>query len=306
MLLRNTLLWLAANRLVKRAVISSPVAKPLARRFVAGETLDDAIAATRDLNTQRATVTLAYLGENVHTEAEAQGTATAYHDLLQAIAKHRLNCNISLKLTALGLDIDRAICLHHMCLLLEAAQAANLFVRIDMESSEYTQTTLDIFEELYLERGYRNTGIVLQSYLRRAAADTERAIAIQARVRLCKGAYNEPQTVAYSRKADVDSNYLALARRLLCDGNYPALATHDAAIIAAIRDFARQQNIPASRYEFQMLYGVRRDLQRDLISAGHNLRIYVPYGDAWYPYLMRRMAERPANLLFVLRSLRHG
>ena len=305
MLMRNTMLWLAGNEAIKRTVTRSRVSGVLARRFVAGETAEEALQATRTLNNLGASVSLDYLGENVTSPDEARAYARTYTDLLRAIDTRRLNCNVSLKLTALGLDIDRELCVQNLRTVLDAAREVHNFVRIDMEGSAYTQVTLDIFEHLYCELHYDNVGIVLQSYLYRSAADAERAIQLHARVRLCKGAYNEPPEVAFPRKRDVDQNYVALARRLLREGNYPGLATHDQRIIEWAKRFTTQEGIATSRYEFQMLYGIRRDLQRQLIAEGYNLRVYVPYGEAWYPYLMRRIAERPANLFFVLRALRH-
>lgn len=212
---------------------------------------------------------------------------------------------MSLKLTALGLDIGYEQCCANLRVILETAAAYDIFVRLDMEGSDYTQITLDLFEQMYVREAYTNVGVVLQSYLYRSATDVDRMIELGARVRLCKGAYKEPPTLAYPQKSDVDRNYRELARRLLLHGNYPGLATHDSAIIDWTKQFVRDQKIAPDRYEFQMLYGVRRDLQQQLIAAGHNLRVYVPFGDAWYPYLMRRMAERPANLLFILKALRH-
>ncbi len=306
MLLRNSLLWLAGNDTLKRTVVRSPVSRGVARRFVAGETVDEAIETARKNNAQGPSVSLDYLGENVTSAAEAEDVARMYVDVLRAIAQQKLNCNVSLKLTALGLDVERELCIRNMRTVLDAAQESGNFVRIDMEGSAYTAVTLEIFEHLWRDLGYTNTGIVLQSYLYRSAQDTQRAIELGARVRLCKGAYKEPPEIAYPRKEDVDRNYVALARELLRRGNYPGLATHDERIVEWVKRFVKQEGIERSRYEFQMLYGVRRDLQRQLVAEGYNLRVYVPFGGAWYPYLMRRMAERPANLLFVLRSLRHG
>ena len=305
MLIRSGLLWLAGSALARRLVTRTPVSRAMARRFVAGETAAEAFAAVTALNDRGAHVTLDYLGENVVDEREARAVTAIYIDLLAEIRARRLDCNISLKLTALGLDLGREQCLDNLRDILDAARAACNFVRIDMESTRYTQITLDLFEQLYCEQGYRNVGIVLQSYLYRTEQDVERAVELQARVRLCKGAYNESREVAFPRKADVDRNYVKLARRLLRDGHYPGLATHDQRIVEWVKQFTREQAIPPDRYEFQMLYGIRRDLQRRLVDEGYNLRVYVPFGEAWYPYLMRRLAERPANLFFVLRALRH-
>lgn len=306
MLLRNAMLWLAGNELVKRTIVRSRVSRPLARRFVAGETASEALDAIRELNNHGASATLDYLGENVTSESEARAVAATYAALLRSIAEHRLNSNVSLKLTALGLDIGRRLCVDNLRAILDAARESDNFVRIDMEGSAYTQVTLDIFEQLYCGEGYTNTGIVLQAYLRRTAADVERAIELKARVRLCKGAYKEPREIAFPNKDEVDHAYRILARRLLRDGTYPALATHDAQIVDWVKRVTRDEGIRRERYEFQMLYGIRRDLQRRLLAEGYNMRVYVPFGEAWYPYLMRRMAERPANLLFIVRALRHG
>lgn len=306
MLLRNSLLWMAGNPVLRRQASHSRLIRPLARRFVAGERMEQAMQVTAELNRQGAHVTLDYLGENVTVPDEAAAVRDTYIRLLEEIARRRLDSNVSLKLTALGLDIGPELARDNLRAILEVARRHENFVRIDMESSAYTQATLDLFESLYCGEGFTNVGVVIQSYLYRSAQDIERLIAIGARVRLCKGAYREPPSLAYPRKADVDRNYIRLAERLLLHGNYPGLATHDAAIIDWVKRFTREQGISRERFEFQMLYGVRRDLQQQLIREGYHLRVYVPYGEAWYPYLMRRLAERPANLLFILKALRHG
>lgn len=305
MLMRNSLLWMAGNATLRQQVMRSRLSQPVARRFVAGETAEQALAAAQQLNAQGAFVTLDYLGENVTMPAEASAVRQTYVDLLHEIARRDLRCNVSIKLTALGLDIDRETAVANLRTILQAARAHDNFVRLDMEGTDYTQVTLDLFEQMYVGEGYTNVGVVLQSYLYRTASDVARANQLYARVRLCKGAYKEPPHLAYPQKADVDQSYRDLARALLCEGNYPGFATHDSAIIDWIKRFAEQQGIGRERYEFQMLYGIRRDLQQQLIRKGYNVRVYVPFGEAWYPYLMRRMAERPANLLFILKSLRH-
>lgn len=305
MLLRNGLLWMAGNATLRNQITGSPLARPVARRFVAGETLHEALAVAERLNAQGAAVALDHLGENVTRVDEADQVRRTYVELVDQVIKRGLRCYVSVKLTALGLDIDRRLCEANLRAILEAGQADNILVRLDMEGSDYTQVTLDIFEQMWAE-GFRNVGIVLQSYLYRTMSDVERAIELGAGVRLCKGAYKEPPALAYPEKADVDRNYIECAGRLLCDGAFPGLATHDSAIIDWTKRFVAQNEIPNQRWEFQMLYGVRRDLQKQLLAQGYNLRVYVPFGDAWYPYLMRRMAERPANLLFILRSLRYG
>jgi proline dehydrogenase len=304
MLMRNSILWAANNGTLRRQVMRSPLSRPVARRFVAGETAQQALEAVAKLNAQGAHVTLDYLGENVTSADEAAAVQQTYLKLLDEIAARELDCNVSLKLTALGLDIERRLCEENLRAILLAAQAHSNFVRLDMEGSDYTQVTLDIFEQMWHE-GFKNVGTVLQSYLYRSAGDVERMNQLGARVRLCKGAYKELPHLAYPSKADVDRNYVELARRLLCDGVYPGLATHDSAIIDGIKQWTRDNNIDRDRFEFQMLYGVRRDLQAQLIADGYHVRVYVPFGEAWYPYLMRRMAERPANLLFILNSLRY-
>lgn len=306
MLMRNSLLWLAGNSTLRRQVMRSRLVRPLARRFVAGETAEQAFAAVAQLNSHGALVTLDYLGENVTSAEEAAATRQMYVGLLDEIGRRGLKCNVSLKLTALGLDISRTLCENNLRAILETAQRHDNFVRLDMEGSDYTQITFDIFEQMFVAENRKNVGMVIQSYLYRSAADIERLNQLQARVRLCKGAYNEPPSVAYPQKSDVDKNYVALTRRLICDGNYPGLATHDSAIIDWVKQFTREQQIGRERYEFQMLYGIRRDLQQQLIKEGYNVRVYVPFGEAWYPYLMRRLAERPANILFILKSLRHS
>lgn len=306
MLLRNSLLWMAGNSTLRNQITGSRLARPLARRFVAGETAQEAAAIAERINAQGACVALDYLGENVTSAQEADHVRRTYVELIDDVVRRGLRCYVSVKLTALGLDVDRELCIANLRALLEAGRAGKVLVRLDMEGSDYTQVTLDIFEHMWNAEAFRNIGIVLQSYLYRTMADVERAIELGAGVRLCKGAYKEPPALAYPEKSDVDRNYIECARRLLCDGAYPGLATHDSAIIDWTKHFVAENNIPNERWEFQMLYGVRRDLQKQLVDEGYNLRVYVPFGDAWYPYLMRRMAERPANLLFILRSLRYG
>ena len=298
-MLRGTLMYLSDQPLAKR-VFSGPLAKPLVSRFVAGVELNEALGNVQKLNSAGLTATLDYLGESVHTAAEAGAAAAQYIALLHGIERIGAQCNASLKLTQMGLDVDRALCVRNVERILAQAAAFNNFVRIDMEGSGYTQATLDIFNELYGR--YKNVGIVIQAYLYRSEADIRALNKLGARVRLCKGAYNEPASVAFAAKADTDKNYVKLMQLLLSEGNYPGIATHDEAMIAATREYARAQGIAPDRFEFQMLYGIRRDLQEQLVREGYRLRVYVPYGEQWYPYMMRRMAERPANLLFVLRG----
>ncbi|HNP88262.1 MAG TPA: proline dehydrogenase family protein [Kouleothrix sp.] len=300
-MLRGTLMYLSDQPLAKR-VFSGPLAKPLVSRFVAGVELNEALGNVQKLNSAGLTATLDYLGESVHTAAEAGAAAAQYIALLHGIERIGAQCNASLKLTQMGLDVDRALCVRNVERILAQAAAFNNFVRIDMEGSGYTQATLDIFNELY-ER-YKNVGIVIQAYLYRSEADIRALNKLGARVRLCKGAYNEPASVAFPAKADTDNNYVKLMQMLLSEGNYPGIATHDERMIEATRSYAAKQGIAPDRFEFQMLYGIRRDLQEQLVREGYRMRVYVPYGEEWYPYMVRRMAERPANLLFVLKGLR--
>ncbi len=275
------------------------MAKRFARRFVAGETLADALDVVRQLNAKGMTASLDLLGESVTNEREARAAGNAYLNVFDHIQERHLEANISVKLTAMGLDISEELCVDIMHDVLGRAQSYNSFVRLDMESSAYTARTLRLFEDRLYPAYAQHVGIVLQSYLYRTWSDVERALALQCRVRLCKGAYKEPATVAFPDKDDVDRNYVKCMHALMTGGRYPAVATHDAAIIVEAKRFAKANTIEASRYEFQMLYGVRRDLQEQLVRDGHRVRVYVPFGTQWYPYLMRRLAERPANVAFL-------
>lgn len=301
-MLRDALLALSESSLARRIATDAPFARGVARRFVAGETREDALAAARALNGAGMHVSLDYLGEAVGSEDEARTAAATIEQVVRAIAGEGLDANVSVKLTQLGQDIDDDFLRRTVEGLLDTAAESGTFVRFDMESSDYTEHTLRFFEELW-SAGRRGIGVVLQSYLYRTAEDVARANELGARVRLCKGAYKEPERVAYPDKADVDANFVRCMRMLLADGVYPGIATHDEAMIAATKAFAREQGIDRDRFEFQMLYGVRRDVQRRLVDEGYHLRIYVPFGEAWYPYFMRRMAERPANLFFVVDSV---
>jgi len=300
MILRDSILFLSDSRLMRRIARDLPFARGVARRFVAGETIADAIRAARTLNEGGATATLDYLGEAVSNREEARASAEVYAELLDRIAAEpELRANVSLKLTQMGQDIDEGFLRENLGTVIDKAREHEIFVRFDMESSAYTQRTLDFFRQLW-DEGYHNIGVVIQSYLYRSEDDIRMANELGARVRLCKGAYKEPEKVAYPEKRDVDQNFIDLMQLLLSEGNYPALATHDEAMIDATIEYARKEGIPNSDYEFQMLYGIRRDLQNELIEKGYNVRVYIPFGEAWYPYLMRRMAERPANLFFIL------
>jgi proline dehydrogenase len=298
-MLRSALLYLSEQPQIFKFVRNNRVAKSFANRFVAGETLDSALAAVGRLNARGITASLDLLGESVHNEAEARAAGDAYVRMLDRIHEQKANANVSVKLTAMGLDISEDLCVSIMHRILQRARDYGSFVRIDMESSEYTQRTLDLFEQRLYPAYRENVGIVLQSYLYRTFADVERAVQLKARVRLCKGAYKEPETVAYPAKKDVDSSYVRCLHELMQKGNYPGIATHDEAIIKEAKRFAKEKNIAPDRYEFQMLYGVRRDLQDKLVREGYRMRVYVPFGTQWYPYLMRRLAERPANVAFI-------
>ena len=298
-MLRKTLLYLSNQQRIFTFVRRNRLAKRMAGRFVAGETIDEALPAVRSLNARGITASLDLLGESVHREDEARATADEYLRLLDKIQEQRLDANVSLKLTAMGLDVSEELCVANMQMVLERAQAYGSFVRIDMESSEYTERTLHLFEHRLYPSYPKNVGIVLQSYLRRTAADVEHANRLGCRVRICKGAYQEPPSVAFPDKRDVDANYVRCMHALMRDGNYPGIATHDERIIADAKRFAAETGIEPHRYEFQMLYGVRRDLQEQLVRDGCRMRVYVPFGTQWYPYLMRRLAERPANVAFM-------
>lgn len=295
---------LAGSGTIKQAASRYGMRRPtsFARRFIAGETVAEAIAAARPVEAAGMQVTLDYLGESVASIDEAAAATREYLTVVDAIAAAGIGRNISLKLTQLGLDVDRATTVDNLRRILDRAAQHDFFVRIDMESSAYTARTLDIFETLW-QQGYRNAGVVIQSYLRRSEEDVRRMNALGARVRLVKGAYKEPRDVAYPAKADVDAKFIELMRLLLDEGTYPAIATHDPDMIAATRAHAKMRGYASNRFEFQMLYGIRRDLQTELTAAGYPFRVYVPFGREWFPYFMRRLGERPANVMFVLRSL---
>lgn len=300
-MLREGLIFLSHSNTAKAVVTKTPL-RGLSRRFVPGETVDDLVRAIKEANAAGLTATGDFLGESVHDEASARLAGDVYLDILENIEKHDLDANVSLKFTALGQDISDAFLAENLGRILDKADSLDNFIRFDMESSEYTQRTLDAFEKLWNE-GRRNIGVVLQSYLKRSAGDVARMNELGARVRLCKGAYNEPATVAFKEKSEVDASYVELMQMLLDDGNYPGIATHDPRMIDATVDYHQKQGIPKDKFEFQMLHGVRRDLQNQLVADGFGMRVYVPFGTHWYPYLMRRLAERPANVLFMAGSV---
>jgi proline dehydrogenase len=295
---------LAGSGVLKRMASRYGMRQPssFARRFIAGETVAEAIEAARAVEARGLTQTLDLLGESVSNLTEADAATRAYVDVIEAIIASGIGRNVSLKLTQLGLDVDKASAVDNLRKILERAEPAGFFVRIDMESSAYTAVTLEIFETLW-QQGYRQIGVVLQSALYRSEADLERVNALGARVRLVKGAYKEPKTVAHQRKADVDAAYARMLQTLLTRGHQPALATHDPAMIALARRVAAEHGVAADQFEFQMLYGIRRDLQAMLVNEGYRLRVYIPFGREWFPYFMRRLGERPANVAFVLRSI---
>ncbi|HYR11111.1 MAG TPA: proline dehydrogenase family protein [Longimicrobium sp.] len=306
-MLKTSLLRLSESNTAKKVITRAPISRSFAMRFVAGDTLDDALRAARELNDQGLTVSLDFLGESVKSREEATQAADMAVKIIESIVRDGLNANLSIKPTQLGLDIDEAFCRENIERVLGRARElgdgeGEIFVRLDMESSAYTERTVAMVEALWAD-GYRNVGTVLQSMLRRAHDDVERMLALGARVRLVKGAYQEPESVAYPDKADTDRAYVDQMKRLLEGGNYPAIATHDETIIDAARRFVWERAIDKESFEFQMLYGVRRDLQTRLHEEGYNVRVYVPFGDSWYPYLMRRLAERPANIVFMAGSI---
>jgi proline dehydrogenase len=346
--LRETFIFLSESGIARRISMGAPGARSMARRFVAGETIGDGLAAARTLVERGFGVSLDYLGESVNSREEATAAADTYVQLLGRIGADpqlRDHVNVSLKLTQMGQDIrvgdgtggsgptggtrarsagsgsgatwprphvgatpagegdwDEEFLRRNVMRVLDAAKQHNIFVRFDMEGTPHTQRTLDFFRSLW-DEGHRNIGVVLQSYLIRTEHDAREANLLGARVRLCKGAYSEPEEYAFQPKSDVDANFVRVMRLLLSDGPYAGIATHDEAMIDATKQYTREHDLPASGWEFQMLYGVRRDLQTALLDEGYNLRVYVPFGEAWYPYLMRRLAERPANVMFIVTSV---
>jgi proline dehydrogenase len=299
LVLRQAFLTLSNSQELQNVALNNGAARKIVLRFVAGETLEQAVAAIRTLNDKGIMATFDHLGENITTDKEAIASAKAYLDILDAIERTGINSNVSLKLTQMGLDVDEQLCFENVSRICERSKQLNNFVRIDMESSAYTDRTLNVFRRLWHESGYRNVGVVLQAYLYRTENDIREMNRLGARVRLCKGAYNEPEEVAFPKKADVDRNYAKLAALLMREGTYPGLATHDTRLIAFAKGYAAQHSVAPDKFEFQMLYGVRRELQSELVQQGYNMRVYVPYGQEWYPYFMRRLAERPANVVFI-------
>jgi proline dehydrogenase len=295
---------LAQSRILKQLSSRYGMRKPssFARRFIAGETVTEAIDAGRAVQARGLSLTLDLLGESVNSLEEADAATRVYVSMLDAVIASGIERNISLKLTQLGLDVDKASAVDNLRKILERADPAGFFVRIDMENSPYTAVTLEIFETLW-RHGHKQIGVVLQSALYRSEEDLQRVIALGARVRLVKGAYKEPKAAAHQKKADVDAAYVRMMKRLLDEGVYPGIATHDPAMIERACVHARERHLAKDRFEFQMLYGIRRDLQTRLVKEGYRVRLYIPFGREWFPYFMRRLGERPANVAFVLRGI---
>ncbi len=301
-MLRNLLLFLSHSKPARALITKFPVARAVSSRFVAGETIPDAVRAVRELKALRMMATADHLGENVTTEAEAARAADDCIRLLDAVCIDGIHSHASIKLTQFGLDLGDEVAFANLRRVLDKARAINTFVRVDMEGAEYTDRTLALVRAAK-DSGYDNVGTVIQSYLYRSEKDVAALVEDGIRVRLCKGAYKEPPDKAFPDKKDVDANYVKLAGMLLAAARqnpalYPAIATHDESMVAAAKSFADSNKVPRSSFEFQMLYGIRRELQEALVAEGYNVRIYVPYGTEWYPYFMRRLAERPANLWF--------
>jgi len=301
--LRSTFIALSRNRFLRHFCENSRIGVRLSSRFIAGMEIEDALRVAEAVNQQGMAVSLDSLGESVTSEPEAHRAADIYHQLLDLIATRKLNANISVKLTQMGLELSPALAQSIAGSLAQHASATNNFVRIDMEDSKLTQVTLDIVRRIHANPDSRGSvGVVIQAYLFRSQSDVEQLIADGIRVRLCKGAYKEPPEVAFPHKADVDANFIRLGCLLLDSPLYHGMATHDEAMIKALNAFAAEHKIEPSHFEFQMLYGVRRDLQRKLIQDGYRVRVYVPFGTDWYPYFMRRLAERPANVIFLAKN----
>ncbi len=303
-MLRSFLLFLSERESLKNFLTRHAVGRRLAARFIAGEEVEDALRAIRRLHAEGFTVTLDHLGESVHEAATAEAACQIYLRLLDCLAAEKLDSHVSIKLTQLGLANDEGLARSSLRLLAERAAQHRNFVRVDMEGSAFTEATLRVFRAINAPPDV--VGIALQAYLFRTAADVEELLKYGVRIRLVKGAYKEPPDIAFSHKRDVDESFEKLTEKLLTSGFYHAIATHDERIIMATKQFARTQGISPDKFEFQMLYGIRRQLQRELLKQGWRVRIYVPYGREWYPYFMRRLAERPANLLFLMRNLFRG
>jgi len=303
MLTRSALIYLSRKEGLKDFAARFSLFKKLTTRFIAGESIDEAVAAIREVNAHGCSASFDHLNESVGSTAETEAEVREYLDVLRRIDETGINSNVSIKLTQFGLEIDPELAYRNARRVVEDAARRGNFVRVDMEGSNVTQATIDVFKRLRAEFGLNDVGIVLQSYLYRTMDDARDLLKIPARIRLCKGAYNEPPEVAYPNKKDVDDNYIRVMKLLLSSGIYHGIATHDPRMIDATLEFAKREGVPKDAFEFQMLYGIRRDLQEQLARDGYGMRVYVPYGKHWYPYFMRRLAERPANIWFVLKNL---
>jgi proline dehydrogenase len=306
MISRSALIWLSRHQELKNFATRFGFFKKLTTRFVAGETIDEAASYIRAINAENCTASFDHLNESVASESEAEAEVTEYLNVLTRIDQTKIRSNVSIKLTQFGLGLDKELAYRNARRVVEEAHRRGNFVRVDMEDSAVTQATIDIFKRLRDEFDLNTVGIVLQSYLYRTYEDAQKLVKLPARIRICKGAYNEPPEVAYPDKKDVDANYVKVMQLLLSSGTYHGIATHDPKMIDATIDFAQREGIGKEKFEFQMLFGIRRDLQRQLARDGYNMRIYVPYGKHWYPYFMRRLAERPANIWFVMKNLLKG
>ena len=306
MITRNALLWLSRQEGLKDLATRIGYFKKLTTRFVAGDNIDETVPLIRQMNGENCTASFDHLNEAVESAAEADQEVAEYLNILSKIDEQHIRSNVSIKLTQFGLGLDPELAYKNARRVVEEAHRRGNFVRVDMEDSSVTQVTIDIFKRLRAEFDLNTVGIVLQSYLYRTYADAQELVKLPARIRICKGAYNEAADVAFADKKDVDANYVKVMQLLLSSGIYHGIATHDPKMVDATIDFVTREGIGKEKFEFQMLYGIRRDLQRQLARDGFNVRIYVPYGKHWYPYFMRRLAERPANVWFVLKNLAKG
>jgi len=303
-MLRAMFIGLSSSKSMRAFAERSPMGQAMSKRFVAGNTVADGVRVTKELNARGIAVTIDNLGENVTNIDEARESANLYHQMIDEIVNGGLNCNVSLKLTHMGMDVDEMLARELVSGLVDHAARVDSFVRVDMEGSPYTQKTLDLVHDLHARPGHQGrVGTVIQAYLFRSEKDVQELLAKGIRIRLCKGAYKEPGDIAFQAKSDVDKNYVKLTQTLLKSGVYHGIATHDERIIEETKAFATREKIDRDSFEFQMLYGIRRDLQEKLVKDGWRMRVYVPFGTEWYPYFMRRLAERPANAFFIAKNL---
>ncbi len=299
-MLKSILLYLSRQKVIQDIMINFGVTRRVVDRFVSGEELEDGLNAVKKVNSEGAIATLDHLGEEVSEPEEAVSATEVYVNALDEISKNGVETNVSVKPTQVGLKIDKKLCEQNFTKIIERAKKYDNFVRMDMEGSDCTQDTLEVFKSL--RQRYDNVGIVIQSYLYRSERDVDEILKLGGRIRLCKGAYKEPKEIAFPKKQQVDENFLKLMQKMLLSGIYHGIATHDERLIEKTKEFAQKNNIPKDRFEFQLLYGIRRELQHKLVKEGYNVRVYIPFGKQWYPYFMRRLAERPANLFFFLKN----